>query len=262
MNDKIIKYPDVRLFQLSAIVRDFSSDEIQSAIFDLNEAIDEIKYSKVLCALQIGVPLRVMVYKTSENIKLIMINPAIFSHNGSVVTLEKCDTFDNLEVEVKRFETIKIMYQDENANQCFLEISGDDAVYFQRVCNMMFGELLIDKLDKQGKKNYESNNSYEALNLCPTNTNRGKVLGIVKFIVFFQLFVLVAKNIFDIFEKISQFNMQITIVGFVVLFIYALYTKYETIKYKNCTSCQGANMIGNFIGYGGFLILLYLLNLI
>jgi len=260
MSSKVLKYPDVRLFQLSGIIRDFKSTQLQDLINDLNNSVDTLKYSKVLCAIQIGVPLRVMVYKTYDNKKITMINPSVFSHNGSIATKERCDTFDNLEIEVRRFETIKIMYQDINSEQCFLEVSGEDAIYLQRVINMMFGELLVDRLDKQGKKLYESTNSYEQLDLCPTNTNRDKLLGVVKFLVIFQLLTLLAKNIFDLFEKISQFNLHITVLSFVMLFTYALYTKYETTKYKSCTSCQGANMIGNFIGYGAILLILSILN--
>lgn len=260
MKSKILKYPDVRLFQLSGIVMDFKSTQLQELIDNLSDSVDILKYSKVLCALQLGVALRVMVYKTYDNKKITMINPSVFSHIGTIVTKERCDTFDNLEVEVKRFETIKIMYQDINLDQCFLEISGEDAIFLQRVINMMFGELLVDKLDKNGKKLYESTNSYEELDLCPTNTNRGKLLDVVKFLIIFQLVTLLAKNIFGLFEKISQFNLHITIVGFVMLFIYALYTKYETTKYKSCTSCQGANMIGNFIGYGATLVILSIFN--
>jgi hypothetical protein len=57
-----------------------------------------------------------------------------------------------------------------------------------------------------------------------------------------------------------EHNLVIASVEFVWLLFYALYAKYETTKYKNCTSCQGANVFGTSAIYFAAIVLLLLFS--
>ena len=262
MNPNILKYPSTELFQLSGFVRDFQDSQFLNLASELLESIVDIE-EKILCGLQVGIPQKVLAFIDNNGQKILMVNPSIFSHSLKQTTMESCITFGNLTVEVERFDNIKIMYQDINGHQCFYEASSIDSVKLQRTINMMHGELLVDKLSKKQKNEYDKNLSFDSLQVCQTTTHRGKIIFLIRTLLAIEVSILFTKNLFDFSFELSLHNASLTALGFILLFVYAFYAKYETAKYKNCTSCQGANMIGNFVGYGfGFVVLFFLLKFV
>lgn len=256
--NRILKYPDTQLFQLSGFIRNFKDEKFLEMCDSLSELVDKVD-EKILCGLQIGIPKKVLVFIDNQGKKQLMVNPSIFSHNNKQKNSESSVSFGNLVVEVERFNGIKIMYQDIDGSQKFYETFGLESAKLQRTVNMMDGELLVDKLNKKEKAMYDKRESFDSMEVCPTGTNRGTIISFIRMLLGFQFFILITKNIFSISSIIGEYNLLISIFGVVLLFMYAIYAKYETSKYKNCTSCQGANMLGNFIGYGTVLISLYFL---
>lgn len=261
---QILKYPDIRLYQLSGVVREFNTDNLATIIQQLQESLSQYPSISVLCALQIDIPARVLVFRSTQSPSkpIIMINPSIFSHKDTIDCVEECISFENLQVSTRRFKSIKIMYQNFEGEQCFYEASDKEAIDLQRGINMMFGELLIDRVDKKQKKQYDSSNAYDDIQTCPSISYREQILSLVRLTLFVQLGLLIGKFFSTFVSSMAIFNVQVLFIGLFLLFIYALVTKYETIKYKNCTSCQGANMIGNVIGYGGMLTLISMLHML
>lgn len=258
MNEKILKYPDPRLFQLSGFVRDFKDPKFLNITDKLFEIVDDVD-EKILCALQIGFASKVLVFVDKFGKKILMANPSVFSHDSKQTISEHCVSFDDLKIKVERFNKIRIIYQDINGEQCFYESSSFESANLQRTINMMHGELLVDKLTKKQKIDYDKNISFDSSQICPASTHRSKFIIAIRVLLSAQALILLTKNLFDFSFELSFYNLLLTILGFILLMVYAFYAKYETAKYKNCTSCQGANMIGNFVGYSFGLILLYLL---
>jgi len=258
MVKKILKYPDIRLFQISGYIREFN-DELKKIATDL---IDTAKKNDltVLTALQIGINKKIIVFKIDDEYK-ILINATVFNQQGFQESEEECISFDNLKVKTKRYNKIKIMYQDLDGNDKYLTLEGKDSIDIQRAINLTFGELLIDRANKELKKSYHKENQIEAIDVCPTFSLRDYILSGVKIIVIFEFITLILHFFSDFFAKIYSYTPQITLLGFIVLVIYFIYARIETAKYKNCTSCQNANSVGNFIGYGGMLLFFYILNL-
>ena len=118
METKLLTYPDNRLLQISGFVREF--DENLFKLLDELKKISEANNLKGLAAIQIGVPQKVIVYKKDNNY-IELINPTIYFQKGSILSKEKDETIPDVEFDIKRYETIKIMYYDRNNNQKFLE---------------------------------------------------------------------------------------------------------------------------------------------
>jgi len=259
MVKEILKYPDIRLFQISGYIREFN-DELEKLAKDLLDTAKENDL-KVLTALQIGINKKVIAFKKNNGDYEVLVNATVFNQQGFQETLEECISFDNLKVKTKRYDKIKIMYQDLEGNDRYLTLEGADSIDIQRAINLTFGELLIDRADKELKKSYHKDNQIEAVDVCPTFSLRDYILSVVKITVIFELITLILHFFSDFFTKVYSFTPQITLFGFIVLIIYFIYARIETAKYKNCTSCQNANSVGNFIGYGGMLLFFYILNL-
>jgi len=259
MVKKILKYPDIRLFQISGYIREFN-DELKKIATDL---IDTAKKNNltVLTALQIGINKKIIAFKIDDEYK-ILINATVFNQQGFQESEEECISFDNLKVKTKRYDKIKIMYQNLEGNDKYLNLEGKDSIDLQRAINLTFGELLIDRADKNLKKSYHKDNQIEAIDVCPTFSLRDYILSGVKFTVILELIILILQFFSDFFANIYSYTPQITIFGFGVLSVYFIYARIETAKYKNCTSCQNANSVGNFIGYGGMLLGFYMLYLL
>lgn len=260
MIKEIIKYPDPEIFQLSGLIRYFD-DDLNSLINDLKETAKH-RNLEILTALQIGIPKKVMVYKNENDDFIELINPTIFKQDGIKQTKERCDSIDNLEVQTDRYESIKVMYQDKNGKQRFLDAKGKVSINLQRAINMLFGELLIDRVDKKTKKKFDKQNSNEAAGLCPSRSFRDIVLSLVRITVIFEFILFLLHFIFDFVKHIYQYTAYFTMFGFLVLAVYFFVAQYETRKYKNCTSCQTANSMGNILGYGAILIIFYIIFII
>ncbi|BCD67454.1 peptide deformylase [Nitratiruptor sp. YY09-18] len=252
---KILTYPDHTLLQISGLVRDFKDPKLQEIIEEMKKTIEENNL-KALAAIQIGVPLRIIVLKKDNDYE-VMINPTIYGKEGKYfASTESDESLPNIEVTVNRYPVIKIMYEDTQGKQKFYIAKDDEAVLLQRKIDMVFGGYLFDKLSKkEQKKFFKEYGSYG--DTCPTYFIKDKILTALRlFLVGHSIFLILA--IFANFAKfVLTYNTLLFVIEIVWIIVFALYAKYETTKYKNCTSCQGANVFGTSALYVAVILLLY-----
>ncbi len=255
MRKELLTYPNKELLQISGFIRDFD-ENLFKLLDDLKET-SEANNLRGLAAIQIGIPKKVIVFKKDGKF-LELINPTIYFHKGSIDSIEKDETIPNKEFSIKRYESVKIMYYDRDNNQKFLDASGKDAIWLQRKIDLTFGGLPFHKLPKKEQKKFLKN--YEISGACPTSFVKDKILAGIRIALIFEYLLFVLKFFTNFAKEILSYNLAILILNFAALIFYALYAKYETQKYKNCTSCQGANAIGTFLIYSIPIVLFFILN--
>ncbi len=166
---KIYTYPDTVLAQKAApIVR------IERTIHRLADDMLETMYDAPgigLAANQVGILLRILVMDTEYDLEdlpegieppagvevaggsiiknkkpLIVINPEIIHKEGETSIAEGCLSVPEYTAEVKRFEKIKLQYQDIDGVTRTLLAEGIQAVCIQHEMDHLEGKLFIERL--------------------------------------------------------------------------------------------------------------------
>ncbi len=251
---KLLTYPDQRLLQISGLIRHFDDPAIDEIIKQMRETMQEHNL-RALAAIQIGYPYRIILFEKDGKLE-VMINPAIYGKEGQRIKSKESDeSLPGAELEVGRFEVVKIMYQDREGKDRFFTAKGEDSILLQRKIDMVFGGYLFDKLSKKEQKRFfKEYGSYG--DTCPTSFVKDKILAALRiFLVLHFVLLLLSWTSFASF--VLEYNTLLFGIELVWIIVYALYAKYETTKYKNCTSCQGANVFGTSALYGAVTLLLY-----
>ncbi|BCD59658.1 MULTISPECIES: peptide deformylase [unclassified Nitratiruptor] len=253
---KILTYPDHTLLQISGFVRDFKDPKINEIVEEIKKTIEENNL-QALAAIQIGVPLRIIVLKKKDGNYEVMINPTIYGKEGQYfASTESDESLPNIEVTVNRYPVIKIMYEDLQGNQKFYIAKDDEAVLLQRKIDMVFGGYLFDKLSKkEQKKFFKEYGSYG--DTCPTYFIKDRILTALRLFLVGHFFLLLLAIFVNFARFVLTYNTPLFLLEFAWLIFYAIYARYETKKYKNCTSCQNANIIGTSALYMAIIAALY-----
>ncbi len=254
---QLLTYPDTTLLQISGYVRHFDDPGLKELV-DTMIATAKEHNLKALSAIQIGVARRVIVFeKDGEFIPLI--NPTIFAHSGEpFLSKESDESLPNATVEVKRFPKIKVMYQDLDGKDCFMELEGEEAVVMQRKIDMIFGGMLFDKLNKKELKKFFKEYGY--VDACPTYFIKDRILAALRLLLVLHAIALVVSLFSDITRFVVEHNALLFGIETIWLLFYGAYARYETKKYKNCTSCQNANIIGTVGLYFVPIVLYFLIS--
>lgn len=251
MVKEIIKYPATPSLEFGANVRHFNQ-KLFNLIDDLKDTILANNIN-ALAGFQIGSPYAVIVIKKDNGEFLELINPRIIKREGTIQPVESTAYFPGLSAKTKRYEKIKLMYEDRNEKQQFLEAKGDLSVTIQRKLDYVFGSNFRVRLDGKERKLFDSKLEFgtNAItdNGCPTTFKRDKILHLIKFIFVASLVALVGKFFLSeeklhIIKGIENYAMLSILILTIIYFFYA---QYEGKQYKNCSSCQ----IGNIIGVTG-----------
>ncbi len=247
MIKKIITYPETPSLEFGANVRLFD-DTLLELIQDLKDTI-EANNLNALAAFQIGSPYNVIVIKDGDEY-IELINARVLKREGSVESVETTAYFPGLSAKTKRYEKIKVMYEDREGNQQFLEADGELSIIIQRKLDYSFGSNFRVRLDDDERKLFDSKLEFgsDAItdNGCPTVFKRDKILHTFKYTFVAALigvgasFFLSAENV-AILKMVENYLMLFMLVLLVVYFFYA---QYEGKQYKNCSSCQIGNIIG------------------
>ena len=248
MVKEIIKYPTTPSLEFGANVRHFNQ-ELFDLIQDLKDTI-QANNLDALAAFQIGSPYAVIVIKKDDGEFLELINPRIIKREGVVEPVETTAYFPGLSAKTKRYEKIKLMYEDRDANQQFLEAEGDLSIIIQRKLDYVFGSNFRVRLDDEERKLFDSKLEFgtDAItdNGCPTVFKRDKILHVIKFLFVISLVALASKFFLSdenliLLKSAENYAMSIMLILTIVYFFYA---QYEGKQYKNCSSCQIGNIIG------------------
>lgn len=156
---EVLTYPDKRLFMQSKKVVKFDKN--------LHRLLDDM-YDTMICkkgiglaSIQVGVPIRALIINlVNENNeqnpedKIEIINPEILKSEGETIFQEGCLSVPGFYEDVKRFETIKLKYQDRYSNEKILEADGLLSVCIQHEMDHLDGHLFIEKISYRGRKKF------------------------------------------------------------------------------------------------------------
>lgn len=264
MIKEITRYPTVMSLEFGGNVRHFD-DTLLELIQDLKDTITANDLN-ALAAFQIGSPLAVIVIKQDDGQFLEIINPVIIKREGSITPVETTAYFPGLSGKTKRYEKIKLMYEDREGKQQFLTAEGDFAITIQRKTDYLLGANFRIRMSEEEKKRFDSKLEFGTDDIdhndCPTVFKRDRILHLIKYgLITGVLGLLVSFFVSPEIEdtiKIIENTLMLSILGLIV--IYFFYAQYEGKKYKHCTSCQIGNIIGTISILAFKLLLLLVAN--
>ena len=249
MIKKIIQYPTVPSQAFDGIVRHYD-EALYTLLQDLKDTMEENQLNG-LAAYQIGSSLNVIVLKQEEAF-LEIINPIIITKEGSLTPTESTAYYPGLTATTKRYEKIKLMYEDRTGKQLFLTAEDALAILIQRKTDYLLGANFRVRMNEEEKVLFDSKlegnakgNNFES---CPTTEPKtiknillllsvSLILGAIGTIA--GLFV--SNSFAPILHSIENYLMLFILCGIVIYFLVA---NYEGKKYSNCTSCQIGNILG------------------
>jgi len=154
---KIYTYPDPILRSLSKPV-----ENIDEKLQKLIDSMGETLYAAPgigLAAIQVGVPIRLIVYDISsgdgERNLSVLINPEIVLAEGSEVYSEACLSVVNYSADVKRHAKVKIRGVDRHGNPLDIEAEDLTAICLQHEIDHLNGILFIDHISNLKRSLYK-----------------------------------------------------------------------------------------------------------
>jgi len=162
----IVVYPDRRLKEISRPVESFDS-ELHALLDDMYETM-VAKNGVGLAAIQIGVPLRVLIINVPietdsddpalqqprEN-TLEVINPVILEAEGRTRYQEGCLSVPGYFEEVDRYKNVRIEYQDRHGKKFIIEDDAFLSIALQHEIDHLEGKLFVEKLSILKRKKFE-----------------------------------------------------------------------------------------------------------
>tara|TARA_B100000686_G_C16697147_1_gene921227 strand:+ start:759 stop:1283 length:525 start_codon:yes stop_codon:yes gene_type:complete len=151
---KILTEPNKLLRQISKVVEKVSKEE-QKLMDDMLETMYHAN-GIGLAAIQVGVPLRIIVMDISKNQEeknpMFFVNPVVKNKNIELSTYEEgCLSVPNQFAEIDRPNSCEVEYFDYNGKKNFLKAEGLLATCIQHEMDHLEGILFIDYLSKLKK---------------------------------------------------------------------------------------------------------------
>ncbi len=253
MVQDIITYPDKRINIISPDQRTFDED-LYSVIQDLKDTM-EAKKVDAMAAIQIAVPMSVIVVKNEDGSYLEIINPRIIRKSGSIDSMESTLYFPDITQNVKRYEKINLIYQDREGTQHSLKAQGEFALLLQRKIDYVYGATLANRMKNKGRKEFEKElsaggvqGSFES---CPTVFKRDYVMSFIQKIFFF----IILANIASFFVSAETLGSLHTFAGYglvlasILVVVYFFVGYYELNVDSSCTSCKMGLITANTVYY-------------
>lgn len=250
MIKEITKYPQTPSLEFAVNVR-FFNEELHALIEDLKDTMQEHSLT-ALASFQIGSPLSVIVIKEGDDF-LELINPKVLTRSGTVEPQETTAYFPGLSAKTKRYEKIKLMYEDREGKQQFLDAEGDLSVTIQRKIDYTFGSNFRVRLDEEERVLFDSKLEFgtDAItqNECPTVFKRDIILKVFKVLLLLGVLALVVSLFVsaEILATLATIQNYVLVSMLVLIVTYFFYAQYEGKQYKHCSSCQIGNIIGTSI---------------
>ncbi len=260
---EIVTYPDKRINITSPDVRRFD-EALESVIRDLKDTM-EAHSAKAMAAIQIAIPMSVIVVKKADGTYMELINPRILRKEGSVMSTEKTLYFPGIEQTVPRYEKISVIYQDRHGEQHSLQAEGDFSILLQRKIDYVFGGTLANRMDQKRRGGFEKELGKKGMKgsfeTCPTVFKRDYFTSFMT-----KLLVLEALTLPSAFLGLSSqtrsslytFDLFVSVAMIFLLMGYFGVAYWESKKYSSCTSCQIGNIVGTTIKFGAIALLLFL----
>ena len=243
---EIITYPAQTGVEYAPDIRVFD-EELYTFIDDLKETA-EANSLEGLAGAQVGSYYNVVVVKKNEEF-LELINPRVLKKKGSIRSTESSSYFPNVSVDLDRYESISLVYEDRKGESHSLKADGDFAILLQRKIDYLFGANFLTKL-----KN-EERDAFETLLLsngasCPTTPksfSRDYFVKAANYIMIAML-ILLASSLFVSEKKtiadIWNYQLYASYVVLGINALYLFYSYYENKKYSICTNCFNMSIYG------------------
>ena len=148
---QVLIYPDERLRQVSEPVEDFEAQEFKDLVQDLKDTMEAYR-AQGLAAIQIGVPKRVLVIRTSEGDVKVFSNPVTREALGFVKSKEGCLSFPSVMEIIERHEDVTVRAYDEHGKEFECSLDEIDAVAIQHELDHLDGVLFIDHVSRLTKR--------------------------------------------------------------------------------------------------------------
>ena len=248
------RYPDNSVNVNAGPVRGYK-DGFKQMVDDIEDTMKEHNLD-ALSAIEIGYPYQIMIIKIDGKYKMFS-NPRIITQKEPFASKEKTYYLFNQEIEVQRFETLSVVYDDKNGEMKTFKIEDKElASRFLRTSDYLFNTTLLDRL-----KLPERNKVIAALSgkgempsfidiTCPTTSKRDYFISVADKLLFF-MFISLLLPLFHLSKGTLNFWYGYDKFAFVAIFLlligFFFYAQYEAKKYKQCTSCQIGNQIGFII---------------
>lgn len=155
MRREVLIYPDPRLYEKSIPVypddlgKEFDAPwgktTVKELAADLVETMEELKGAGI-AAVQVGVPLAVIVVVSDGSGPLAMVNPEWSGGTTLEEMDEGCLSFPGIVEKVRRFRDVTTTYQTPDGTSCFLDLSGVPAQAVQHEAEHLDGRLFIEHL--------------------------------------------------------------------------------------------------------------------
>jgi peptide deformylase len=153
---EILKYPDPRLKQTGAAVKNINGDLVQ--------LVDDMVLTMYdapgvgLAAVQVGVPQRVIVVDVNheepgKNL-LKLINPVITAREGEIIWEEGCLSVVDYTAEVKRSAKVEVKAWTPDEKEISLQVEDLLAVALQHEIDHLDGKLFIDRISRLKRELY------------------------------------------------------------------------------------------------------------
>ena len=262
MVKELIIYPDERINKVSVDVRKFD-EALFSLIEDMKDTI-EAHNAQGLAAIQIAIPMGVVVVKDHKGNWLEFINPRILKGEGKVDSTETSLYLPNITEKIPRFETIRFIYQDREGEQHSMSAEGAFGFMLQRKFDYIFGGTFANKLDKQTRKRVEQRLSIDGtrgeFNATSTISKREYFKSFIGKLLFFEGLTLLAPLFNASQERLESFyNYDIfaTIASIVLIIGYLIYARYEARRVVSCTGCQVVSFTAVAVKYFLITVLLF-----
>ena len=262
MVQELILYPDERINIASADVRHFN-DELFTLIDDLKDTI-EAHNAEGLAAIQIAIPLSVVVVKDPEGNWQEFINPRIIKVKGKATSVETSAYLPNIKEEIPRHEKITFVYQDRTGEQHSMSAEGKYGFLLQRKFDYIFGGTFANKLDRKNRKRVEKNLSISGaigeFNANSTISKREYFKSVMSKLLFFEALTLFAP-LFDVTKEtlhsMYKYDIFATVASLFLVVAYFAYAKYEASRVISCTGCQVVSFTAVAVKYLFIIIILF-----
>lgn len=157
---EILSYPNKILKQKSSEVLEFDS-KLHKLLDDMNDTMNS-RGGVGLAAIQIGIPLRVLIINIpDENDEQLpqnlieAINPKITEKEDEIIFREGCLSVPEFYEEIRRSRRVKVEYFDRLGNKRELFCEDFMAVAWQHEMDHLDGKLFIEKLSILKRKKFE-----------------------------------------------------------------------------------------------------------
>jgi peptide deformylase len=146
---EILIYPDYRLMKVSDQTPvDISLEQVNDLVADLTDTLANTGNGIAIAAIQIGIPLRVMVLKVDDEYRH-MISPMWMGLGDYVDGPEGCLSVPGVVEDIPRFDKVSVSYWAVEGNELALKTEGYTGILaraIQHEVEHMDGGIFLNKM--------------------------------------------------------------------------------------------------------------------